>query len=190
MKEINITVRNDSPFYYGMKVFVVKADPRNRSKMFTDKCPVCGDSRRVEIKGYNLPCPMCNSSSRPRSDAIAIDLTNFIVIEFIINELSIKGDYYKKDYAPSSNKLPRAEWKGFARWGYGYQDMETRKFTDFDFYDKDAEAVDLKSSISSYCFYTKADANKFCKRLHERQKEILDKFNAEHGSDHQYPFTY
>lgn len=190
MQNINIAIQGESPFYYGMKVYVICANPHNRSKTFTDRCPVCGDARRVEIKGYDLPCPMCNSSSRARSDAVLIHMTNFAVVEFIINEVSIKGSTYKSDYKITSDKLPYAEWHGFARWGNGYRDMETRKFGSYDFREVDVEKVDLQSGAMGVCFCSKAEANRFCKRLHERQAELLDKFNAEHGSDHQYPFEF
>lgn len=189
MKNINITVKNDSPFYFGMKVYTVMANPKNRYKTIYDKCPVCEDKREVEIKGFMLACPMCNGGRGNIQNAKMIRLTNFTVVQFIINKVMIEGSKYKTDYKLSSNMLPKATYSAFARWGTSISDIAIRNIDTYRFRDVEAEKVNLESLEPECWFYSKADAQRFCKELHERNKAALDKFNADHGTNYEYPFN-
>lgn len=188
MKDINITVKNDSPFYFGMKVYTVMANPKNKYKTFYDKCPVCEGTREIEFKGFKLTCPMCNGGRGNIQNAQMIRLNNYTVVQFIINKVMIEGSNIKSDYKITNSVLPKASFCAFARWGTSISDIAIRNIDTYRFRDVEAEKVNLDSLEPDCWFYSKADAQRFCKELHERNKAALDKFNADHGTNYEYPF--
>lgn len=189
MKNINITVKDDSPFYFGMKVYTVMANPKNKNKYFYEKCPVCEDTREIEFKGFKLSCPMCNGGRGNVQNAKMIRLNNYTVVQFIINEIMIEGSSNKSDYKLTSNMLPKVTYCAFARWGKSDSDRTIRRLSPHKFGDVKAEAINLDSLEPDYWFYSKADAQRLCDELHERNKAALDKFNADHGTNYEYPFN-
>lgn len=189
-KRIEIDVRDQSGLYYGQKVYVVENHER---VSFKEKCPVCGDTNEIEVKGYKFRCPLCADSGR-RNGATEITVRDYMVFDYIIHKFDVIGEQTKGAYTGDAlfndRYLPRINWHGFTKCGNGYDGIRSRDFNEFDFREIDPDEVDLVCVTAKPCFYSKADANRFCKRLHERQKELLDKFNAEHGTNHAYPFEY
>lgn len=192
-KTIEVEVSDTSDFYFGQKLYMVDLKKYNGHKVFREKCPVCGDTKEIELKGYKFKCPLCEGS-RADSSATSIDLRDYVVTEFIINRFEITGSSYKNAYSGegllNERNLPNVKWYGFARWGNGYSDVTSRQFSEYDVREVDPDKVDIKRAASGHCFFTKSEAKRFCERLHERQKELLEKFNAKHGTDHAYPFEY
>ena len=194
MKTIQIETRDMSQFYYGQKIYVIGLPKYRQGETFFGKCPVCGDAKSIEINGYRFDCPYCRSG-RLCDSATNIILRAYIVIEYIINRFEIIGPKYKNAYTGEglldNRNLPYVKWYGFCKFGNGYNDTSEREFREYALKEVDIEKIDLKKEEPvGISFLSKAAAERFCKKLHERQKEMLDEFNAEHGTDHQYPFEY
>lgn len=187
--QLEIKVEDSGLFSYGQIVYVVESD---NYKVLEDKCPVCEGTRKVTVKGFEFDCPYC-SGYRSRQNATRLLVYNFEVNEYIINKIEIKGaivkSAYNKDGSPKGDMVPTANYSGFTKWGNGGSDFRTRSFYSNDFRRTNADEVNLDFRHSEgFCFFDKETAEGFARRLHEMQKEKLDKFNEEHGSSHQYPY--
>lgn len=191
-KRITVDVRDTTDFYYGQKVYRIEPRRHNAGNTFKEKCPVCDDTKKVEIKGYTFKCPYCEGS-RSDPEATQIMLRNYDVVEYIINRFEVNGadrkNAYSGDGLLNDRNLPFVRWYGFTRWGNGLHEVTSRQFSEYDFREVDPDKVDINRP-GDHCFFSKSEAKKYCSRLHERQKGQLEKFNAEHGTDHAYPFEY
>ena len=191
-RDVCVEVADDSEFDFGQKLFVVTAKKKGL-KRFREKCPICGDTKEIELKGYKVKCPLCEGYRTDRG-ATVIELYGYEVTEYIINRFEVRGVDYKKAYSGDGllddRNLPKVTWYGFARWGNSDSATESRQFSAYEMMTHDPDKLDIRRNLSGCAFFSKTDATRFCKRLHERQKEKLDKFNAEHGTDHQYPFEF
>lgn len=193
VKRIEIEVKDTSPFYYGCKVYRVEAAHWGRQEIFQEKCPICDGVKTVDIKGWNVKCPLCQSNDL-RYSMVSISLTKYVVSEYIINHFEINGPPYKNAYSGEGHlkrgNLPTIQWYGFAKYGNSYNEIQRRSFNEYDLLKNDPEKADIIHGASGACFLSYAEASRYCKRLHERQNEMLDSFNAKHGTRHQYPWEY
>lgn len=188
---LQLDVYDDGVLRYGQRVYVVI---RTRYKDFREKCPICDDTTKVTIRSVEFDCPNCRGYSNSRS-ATSISLYNYETEEYIINKVKIEGEEvrgaYKKDGSPADGRYPNLSYGGFAKRGNGYNSISTKRFCSYNFEPHDPDKISLQRDVGGeFCFLNANDAKAFAKRLHERQKEMLEKFNAEHGTNHQYPFTY
>jgi len=185
IKEITIQVQDTSPFYYGMKLYVIDG---HKTQTFFEKCAICDDTREIEYRGHKLPCPLCKDSYH-RETANHLLLVDYCITEYIINHLEIKGENTKSLYEGSNilNRrfAPRITYSGFTRKGNSYDSIQSMKFNDYNTLE-----VDCPAARSGTAFLSKSEAQKCIRRLHQRQEEDLKKFNQEHGVDHTYPFEY
>ena len=185
IRELTIQVQDTSPFYYGMKLYVIDD---HRVQTFFEKCAICDDTREIEYRGRKLPCPLCKDSYH-RETANRLLLIDYCITEYIINHLEIKGENTKSLY-DGSNILnrrftPRITYRGFTRKGNSYDSIQSMKFDDYNTLE-----VDCPAARPGTAFLSKSEAQKCIRRLHQQQEEDLKKFNQEHGTDHVYPFEY
>ena len=189
-KTLTFTVKDEGILRFGQRVYVVA---ETCCKTFKEKCPVCDSTGKINVRGYEFDCPYCRSYSS-RSDANAISVHDYEADEYIINNVEIRGEdvkcAYKTDGSIADERYPYVKYKGFspsARRSWS----KTKEFSGFNFERRDPDKPLLPHNIDGeYSFLQKAEALKFIKRIHERQAELLEKFNAEHGTDHEYPFKY
>lgn len=190
-RTICVEVVDDSPFDFGQKLYVVTTKKWNGYTVFNGKCPICDDKKEIKLKGYTFKCPLCQAYIANNS-ATRIEIYNYEVREYIINHVEIQGVNYKNAYSENGRhndkNLPAVKWYGFDRYGTSF--TESHQFSSDEIQTSDPDKLDIKKNLSGQAFFSKADAARFCKRLHERQKELLTKFNAEHGTEHEYPFEY
>ena len=190
---LSVYVNDDSDLDFGQKLYVISIRKKNGSVIFSEICPLCGDEGKIEIKGYTFQCPMCQGYGA-HSLATRIVLYCYEVREYIIHSFDVLGSTYKNAYTGegmlNDRNLPSVQWYGFTRWGTGYRDVESKKFDPYYIGKANPENLRISEDCSGDAFYTKAEAERFCKRLHERQKELLEKFNADHGTNHEYPFEF
>ncbi len=189
--QLQITVTDDGLLSYGQRVYVVA---RENYKSFTEKCPICDDAKKIIVRGMEFDCPYCRGYRSDRK-ATTIELYNYVVDEYIINRIEIKGEEvrgaYNKDGSVADRRYPSASYSGFTKKGNGHNSTETKNFCGWNFEPHDPNKPVINRDLGGeYCFLKKADAAAFAKRLHERQAEWLAEFNAEHGTDHAYPFEY
>ena len=188
-RHIEIDVFDCNLFYYGQSIYSISS--RNY-KTFREKCPVCDGLKVIQYRGFELRCPYCEGG-KVDTGATMLAISDYYVIEYIINEVKIHGEESKKNYKGdrilTDRFLPRTYWKGFCKEGNSLDYIYTKDFNEYDMRRRDPETIELKEAERA-CFYSKADANRFCRRIHERQAEMLAKFNADHGTRHEYPFKY
>ena len=188
--QLNIGVVDEGILHFGQRVYVVAT---GNDKTYREKCPVCDDTRKISVRGFEFTCPNCNGYNH--MSATHLMVYDFSVREYIINKIEIEGEkvqgIYKKDGSVTDGRYPQAKYSGFTRYGSSNDSISTLKFSSWSFERKDPEKTLLHNlSGSDYCFLKKDDAAAFVKRLHELQEERLAAFNKEHGTDHQYPFKY
>lgn len=92
-KTRSIEVFDTGILHFGQHLYVVDAWKNNR---ISENCPICDDTRKVTIRGVEFPCPNCVGQSKILP--VALTLSNFVVVEYILNELLIHGEPVKKLY--------------------------------------------------------------------------------------------
>jgi hypothetical protein len=188
-KRLEIDVLDNNHFYYGQSIYSIST---RDYKTFREKCPVCDGLSVIQYRGFELKCPYCEVGKVDTS-ATMLSISDYHVIEYIINKVELRGletkENYKGDRILTDRFLPRATWSGFCKLGNSYNSIYTKNFGEYDMRKRDPETIPLREAKNA-CFYSKADANRFCRRIHERQAEMLAKFNADHGTSHEYPFKY
>ena len=190
-KEILITVMDEGVISFGQRVYVLD---KTDCKIYTEKCPICDDAKKISVKGMEFDCPYCRGY-RTERQATQFAIYDYAPYEYIINKIEIIGEEnrsaYSKDGCIVGNRYPMAKYSGFTKFGNSLNSIRTRSFSRYDFREHSPNVPLLGRSIGGeYCFLLKADAKAFSKRIHERQKEMLDRFNTEHGTNHEYPFEY
>jgi len=177
-------------YHYGETVYVLEPEYckwGSKSVYLREKCPLCDDTRKISVRGYEFTCLMCSSNNKHTSTS----LDKWRVTPFIVNSFEVHGGTRKSAYKPSTmydaENLPTIRlWKGFCKIG---TDVRT-----IDFIKNVTEAVDVEEindavHYSSKVFRDKKLAVAVCRRLHEIQKETLARFNEEHGTAYEYPFN-
>lgn len=183
-RTISIDVNDDSGFEYGQRLYVIDSDDMHT---FKDKCPVCGGTRKIVYNGFLLNCPKCDERCQKE-----IRLRNYIILEYILNGFSVNGPRdaacFDDNKIADFDNLPIVTWYGFARWPSGEPSVD--KFSGLDLEPINPETVNLQRNCSGAAFLDYHSAQKFCRRLHERQKAMLDEFNQTYGTNHKYPQTW
>jgi len=188
--KFEIEVRGDLNFSYGQKLFCLRTDG---GKNFSEPCPICDDSRKVEIRGVEFDCPACGrNSSFSQKITNSIYLNDYKIVEYIINEITIKGPESKSSFAEKCKDyydLPVVWFSMFARSGSSYNSICTRRVPSSEI-DKNPnhERIVSARGIDDFVFTEKKFATEAVKVLKKRDAELLKKFNAEHGTSHKYPF--
>lgn len=156
-------------------------------KSFREKCPCCGDARKILYNGFEVKCSVCDSVKA------SITLREWHVEEYIVNSITVTGPDYKNAYGknPQRDDLPRiTEISGFHRTANGYSNVTHHKIPERDeFVDVTPEKLKLEFFDSNvYAFTSRAKAEAVMELLIQQDREKLTKFNTEHGTNHQYPF--
>lgn len=163
------------PFAYklGDKVYV--AEQKNY-RVFHQKCPVCGGTKKVVYNGYELRCTYCDKVPA------AITVHDFTVREYIVYEITVKSPLVKYAYEKKNIGKPEflPEISG-AKAFYSSGD------------ESDVISVPRMEGRTDvgygrFAFTTKKAASEYVKGLMENEKMLLAKFNEEHGTDYEYPF--
>jgi hypothetical protein len=179
-------------FNYGETVYVVETEKKqylSTSVHLSGKCPVCESKRTITINGYTFDCPVCKNTIAQATTNLM--LYKWRVTPYIVNSFRIVGDDRKNAYQPSTmydpGNLPTArEFTAFSKTGSQSNSISLTSLGD-DYY-KNKNLDEIKNFSGSKVFRDKALAIAICRRLHELQKESLDKFNKEQKTDHVYPF--
>ncbi len=188
--KLEFVVRGEPLFYYGQKLFAIY--PTN-SKRFFEPCPVCDDSQKVKIRDFEFECPACRRNSTYSGERIKNDivLSDYKIIEYIVNEVEIKGPNYKSAFSGETEyfDLPFASFKAFERSGNGYNNVSSKNVSNSSFsIDPSEDTVVESECISGYFFTKKKFAMDAIKPLKERDRSLLKQFNEEHGTNYEYPF--
>lgn len=185
---------NQKNIAYGDKFYIVDS---NEYKHFSGICPVCAGEKTINVKGFTFDCPYC-CTSYSANFSNHISVRSFEVQEYIINSINIKGNNVKKDFQESTFRLPKISASAFHNCKNKYNLQHTRTLsiddTDLRLWNINIEELSLEDRQkmmkrpSSYYFDNKMDAEKFCAILIENEKKQLEKFNIEHGTEHEFPF--
>ncbi|MCR5480105.1 MAG: hypothetical protein K6F27_09660 [Ruminococcus sp.] len=181
--QISIKVRNDDMFYYGQKLYCIETE--GHSERFESlNCPVCDNTKKVTIRGYECICPYCSYPHKV-DDNTAITLRNYVVAEYIINQIKIEGPTVKKAYEKevTEDNLPEVYFQAFKP---SRSFITNRKISKSDFTSTSFSAIKYDGFPEWY--FDKKEAVKNCRELHSRQKDMLKEFNKKHGYSYKYPF--
>lgn len=192
---MNIELREEPLFHYGDHFFAIQPDPKRFSKTevtFSEICPICDDTREVTIRGQAFECPMCKGGY---GAANHISLRNWVVQEYIVNGLTIKGPCSKAEFKREFPVI--TDGLAFGICGRGYDNVLTRSVPIS--FERDVDPPEdewpniiseksLGRKIRDVVFRKKSDAEQFCKAVILNDKDRLKKFNEKHGTNHKYPF--
>lgn len=187
--ELKLDVYDDVQLSFGQSVYCIRVA---EDKFFSDKCPICDDTKKVTIRGKEFSCPNCCGTgySHSSNSATHIYLKDYQMDEYIINSITLCGPDTKCSYSKGALKKGgriKASYKGFVRYNNSYMSVYSRDFRSGLFGHTDpTKVLDPKDCA----FVNKADCKSFIRRLHEIQKEKLEQFNAEHGTSYEYPFSF
>lgn len=187
MDQIVQKLRTEPMFYYGQKLYVI--EPHGRGEDFTSTCPICDGTKKIEYRGHEFNCPLCQSGGYRSPNYLY--LRGYQIIEYIVNKITIRGPEVKKAYGNNVAffDLPTAGFEAFAREGNGYDGIHTKSLIENEHYvDPGVDTILNASSPSDYVFTTTAPAKTAMKALIDRDKEKLEKFNKMHGTNYEYPF--
>lgn len=186
-KLLQIKVEDNVGLHYGQRVYAIWA---TGNESYKSKCPICGGSGKITVSGKEFSCPECGGRGTVR-DEMAI-LYNYKVLEVVINRVEIVGEYKVYD---SCNKplsisgVPQMKYKGVFLSDFNIP--LTFDFSCWHFDENGHGTIPGKESHDgSQAFLCKEEAEAFVKSLHKEQVKKLEKFNAENGTDYQYPFEY
>lgn len=181
-------VNQDVELDIGTRVYVVEADGGmycKRFVAFSSKCPVCNDNKSITVNGYTIECSYCKGN---KNHAIELRVYDYVVHEYIINEVSIVGSTYKRDY--KAKPVCSARFKGFYKCGNDNRAIKSMDFDSLSFREVKLDGLEFHCDLSGKgVFLSKEDAVEFAKELHQKQKELLTEFNQIHETDHDYPFS-
>lgn len=189
--EITLKYNDDEvPISFGDKFYIVEPCPR-LTKHFQEKCPVCDDTHKINVRGFEFDCPYCHTLN---NNSTHITVRKYEVREYYVNKFQLVGSENKKDYIPYVKIEPRLTGiYAFTKSGNGYGDVSERTVYESKYqWDPDLEDEErltwLKREPHTYYWHTKKDAEKFCKMLNDTERKNLADFNAAHGTKHEYPF--
>lgn len=162
---------------YGEKFYKVESDD---GRDFYDDCPVCDNTKKIVVKGYEFPCPYCHLAGSPTP---LLRLLEYRVYEYRVYALSVSARVSPEKglgepeiggvraYRVVKDGVPRQQNVLLSRvlWDREYSKIQGK-------------------SISSYCWHDKEKANRVCVALHKEQMKKLEEFNKEHNTGLEYPF--
>ena len=167
-----------------------------RREYFSEPCPVCDDTHKIQVRGYVLDCPFCRSS-RSNTKATHLSLVNYEIREYIVDSITISGTSTKKDYQGKIVPPKISSYTAFTRTGRKDGDIERitpwmhLEHWDVSFdnekFKKDMCEADF-NGIEHYYWRDKKKAEKFLKWIGEVQRKELEQFNKEHKTQYEYPF--
>ena len=183
IETVEMTIKNPTGLTYGQRVYVIDAVD---SKFFSEKCPICGGTHKVEIKGEEFYCPACQSGYHLKNN---LRIWCYEVHEYIVNSVTLKGEERKIHYgkeASVSTSAPEATFGAFRR---GREGVNTITLFNWMFEYRDPHDRSVNENLGHrICFTDRKDAEEFKDELHAMQKQCLMDFNKEHGTDYKYPF--
>ena len=112
-RTLSIDVLDTGVLHFGQHLYVVEAEQHSYIRA---GCPICDDTRKVAIRGVVFECPNCVGSSELLPTQFT--LSDFVVAEYILNELRISGEPVKKLYNGSymeDRDLPDVSYSGFCK---------------------------------------------------------------------------
>lgn len=186
--ELKITVEpNSVDLEYGDRLYCVVS---REYRHFNSICPVCDDTRKITVRGYEMDCPYCRYNKGEQGTHIQV--VRLEVVEYIVNEICILGPCAKNAY---QKKLPTPviyKYKAFTRTGRSDYDVETTTPPNMiEYYDVPFEKKSSKikiDNIKHYYWRDKNEAQKFCDYFIQMQKEQLAEFNRNNKTEHVFPF--
>lgn len=170
---------------YGEKFYKVEADV---SQDFYDDCPVCDNTNKIVVKGYEFPCPYCRLAG---STTPLLRLLEYRVYEYRVYALSvIARESFVMNVGNEPEKgLGEPEISGVRAYRVvndgGFRQQKVSLIRNL--WDREYSKIQGKS-ISSYCWHDKEKANRVCVALHKAQMKKLEEFNKEHNTELEYPF--
>lgn len=185
MYELKINLEREPRFHYGQKLYIVRT---GNSKYFNEPCPICNDEKKITLKGIEgLSCPYCQTSYRGRNTNNNIGVHEYRVIECFVNKIELEGEETKSLYGAGGPPKPMIRISGFTREGNGYSGIGTVHLTNSVRVDEYPENPSY-NFLDAYVYTTKKGAEVLKKMFVDKEKEELQKFNEEHGTNYEYPF--
>ena len=192
-----IMLRKTPPVWYGDKVYIIV---RNGNKVFREPCPVCDDTKKINVRGFELKCPYCDV--HPNDNTNTLVLCRHVVEEVFVNQIVIEGPVEKGAYKrymsgdPRGNDCPTIKRVlGFYKHGNGYGSERVVTIPTWEgAYDPDEEVLQKAISgqktgtFTDYVFSDRKGAERALAMQEEYDRELLRKFNEEHGTNHEYPW--
>ena len=121
-------IERQPTFWYGDRFFMVRPCIGYRESVtaeFREKCPVCDDTRKIRVRGFEFDCPNCCRYSRQQTKEY-LRLMKYEVKDFIVNEIKIKGPDTKSGFSPNGLQAPRiTSIKAFHKYSRSQGDIET-----------------------------------------------------------------
>lgn len=160
---------------------------------FDAPCPVCGGAKTINVKGFDIPCSYCSSSSNKRKDLQHLVLRNYTTDEYIINKITLSGSETKSEYKDGGYpKLLVSELKGFCKRKSPYTTVLYKNFSYLDkaFVDRvvtPEKAAELYDHFDGV-YTSRSMCDKVCNVFHDYQRELLRQFNEVHHTSYEYPF--
>lgn len=160
---------------------------------FNAPCPVCGGTKTINVKGFDIPCGYCSISNNKRKDLQYLVLRDYSVDEYIINKITLSGSETKSEYKDGGYpKLSVCELTGFCKRKSPYTTVLYKNFSYLDksFVDrvvtpeKVAELYDHFDGV----YTARSLCDRVCNVFHDYQRELLREFNDVHHTSHEYPF--
>lgn len=181
MFELHLNVNDKPDFEYGQKLYVVEPDPTgNNSTAFSEKCPVCDNTRKINYKGYELKCSYCD-----RLSANYISIRKYVVREYFVNEFVVEGP---ESISGMKTQLPVVKKIcAFTRWGHGYNDIKKKQLFVYDV-DPDDQQIKEDRRMDNFVFTSKNAAYHALEIIMEKERDNLNKFNDEHGTSYEFPY--
>lgn len=191
METYSVGVRELPEVYQiGQKLYAIRT---KKHYSFQQTCPVCDGTKKISYRGYEMPCPYCvrigNSAGVVTS---MITVRTFIVEEFIVRAVEIKGSDTKADYEPKRRESVYSQPRitnvtAFTRRDNGYRGVEEVSVPGGRFLDPDDELLKKDVELTKIMFTKRAKAEEAKKILIEVEKQKLSEFNEKFGCSYEYP---
>ena len=184
-----------SPFAkIGAEVYVVTAVDH---ATFRTVCPVCGDTKQLNVNGFEIPCSFCTDTHHTSdNDRPAITVHRYSVCVYQVYEITVSGTCRKASYTrikngnatPSDYPAVTSIWAFMPAVTGREQDAHKRKVPCYP-----DDPYEFPSRIRlhmgwSGCYGTKTEAEVVCRALNMREKNVLRDFNEKFGNNHSYPW--
>lgn len=190
-------LRYERPIFaaFGKRAYMIRVGGSRfaeHSLAFRTACPVCDDTNKVVLRGYELRCPYCQDPRNAQDPAnnTCVRVKHYMVDEYIVNEITLKGPDTKNAYGPGGpkpGKEPRvAQIYGFCRTGNGYDDFKTAVIPSV--IDPDMDRATKRYDPNAAAYTTRAKAQAVCDALNAAEKQKLIEFNEKYGTSHEYPW--
>ena len=171
-------------------------------------CPICDDTKTVEIKGKEFPCPYCCGNAR--INRTSITLINYAVRRFKINGINceicdkvLSADETPKITISMFNKKKALTLSGFTFERRSFSPEQIISLSGLRTYEEAYEKCNAKynnNRISLFEINTEETMKKavysdyktakiIADHLNELEKARLMQFNEENGCSHNYEFV-